>query len=145
MQAHPHVRHTYVWTGKVPRPWLSTPEVILRQLARHHVLLGEEEPLSDVKQLADRIVRASGVVYNASQRRVISMCVNYASEVLRAASELVLNNSAARYGHENPVPHDRIWRFSMEQLGVWNRRRGLPWNLPMWTMMMFLNIRSIFF
>jgi len=54
------------------------------------------------------------------------MCVNYASEVLRAASELVLNNAAARYGHENPVPHERMWQFSMEQLGVWNRRRGLP-------------------
>jgi len=66
------------------------------------VLLGEEEPLSDVQQLADRIVRAFGVGGNASQRRVIAMCVNYASEVLHAASELVLNNTAARYGHENP-------------------------------------------
>ena len=119
------MRHVSVWTGEVPRPWLSTPDVNLRQLARHHVILGEE-PLSDVQQLADRIVRGSGVGGNASQRRVIAMCVNYASEVLRAASELVLNNIAARYGHKNLVPHERMWRFSIEQLGVWNRRRGLP-------------------
>jgi len=79
-----------------------------------------------VQQLADRVVRASGVGSNASQRRVISMCVNYAAEVLRSASELVLNNTAARYGHENPVPHERMRRFCMEQLGLWNRRRGLP-------------------
>ena len=55
------------------------------------MLLEEEEPLSDVQQLADRIVHASGVGGNASQRRVIAMCVDYASEVLRAASELAMD------------------------------------------------------
>ena len=52
--------------------------------------------------------------------------VNYAAEVLRAASELLLNQVSARYGNDLAAPYDRMWRYSMEQIAVLNRRRGLP-------------------
>jgi len=117
-------------TGEVPRPWLTTPEVNIRQLARHQVLLGEEEPLCDIQQLADQVVQASGMGGNAPQRRVVSIMVNYAAEVLRAASELLLNQVSARYGNDPAAPYDRMWCYSMEQLAVWNGRRGLPQDMP---------------
>ena len=51
----------------------------IRQLARHQVLLGEEELLCDIQELADRVVQASGIGGNVAQRRVVSMMVNYAT------------------------------------------------------------------
>jgi len=56
--------------------------------------------------------------------------VNYAAEVLLAASELLLNQVSARYGNDLVAPYDWMWRYSMEQLAVWNRRRGLPQEMP---------------
>ena len=126
IQTTPETRTTGAWTGEVPRPWLSTPDINLRQLARHQVLLGEEEPLADIQQLSDRVVRASGVGGNAPQRRVVSLMTNYAAEVLHAASELIINGASARIGQANPMPHDRMWHYCIEQLAVWNNRRGLP-------------------
>jgi len=54
--------------------------------------------------------------------------VNYAAEVLRDASELLLNQVSARYGNDPAAPYDRMWRCSMEQLTVWNWGKGPPTN-----------------
>jgi len=79
IQVQPLTASVGCWTGEVPRPWLTTPEVNICQLARHQVLLGEEELLCDIQELADRVVQASGIGGNVAQRRVVSMMVNYAT------------------------------------------------------------------
>ena len=94
--------------------------------SRHQVLLGEEEPLADIQQLSDQVVRASGVGGNAPQRRVVSLTANYAAELLCVASELIINGASARFGQAHPMPHDQMWHYCIEQLAAWNNRRGLP-------------------
>lgn len=131
-QIQPSTSDVGVWTGELPRPWLSTPHVNLRRMAELQVMLAETDQLCSVRQMADKIT-ANGQYAGTtvSQKRTIHLLVNYGFEVLRYAAGHLLGTMSNRHFHQHDnVPWEQTSRDILDTLNVWNRRPVMPREPP---------------